>query len=193
MVSGSRKTRPFSPAIYHRDVGRIGRLSRPCRHEITRCIHTRSKPDVMHRAERWSAPRECLSFHWITSGFPSVTLHLRLFSAASPVSAIERVRVSSPRIFGSFAICVAFSFRKYPCRPSRVPRPVYTWENGEFNCLGFCMLLRRYEHWMILRISFLKDIDLKNIFLDFVARDYWHAACSLAIKNLYCSLVCCSI
>lgn len=126
----SRKTRQLSPTIYHCDVGCIGCLSQPCRHEITRCIHTRSKPDVMHRAERWSAPQECLSSHWITSGFPSVTLHLRLFSAASSVSATECVRVSSPGILGSSAICVVFFSRKNPYRPSRAPRPVYAWENG---------------------------------------------------------------
>jgi len=133
MKSGlrSRKTCQLSSAIYHRDVGCIGRLSQHCRHEITRCIHTLSKPDVMHRAERWSALRECLSSHWITSGFPSVTLHLRLFSATSPVSATECVRVSSPRI-GTSEVprFVAFFPRKNPYHRSRVSRPVGAWENG---------------------------------------------------------------
>lgn len=60
LVSGLKKpVNSRLPAIYHCDVGYIGCLSQPCRHEITRCIHTRSKPDVMQCAERWSAPREC--------------------------------------------------------------------------------------------------------------------------------------
>lgn len=92
--------------------GCIGHLSRPCRREITRCIHIRVESDVMHRAE-WPASREYLSSHWITSGFPTVTLHLCWFSAASPVPAIERVRISSRKISAKISrsvnVCVCIT------------------------------------------------------------------------------------
>lgn len=88
----SRKICQFPFAVYQR--GAPGATGAYHSLVAVRSLDAFTPAPSLTSCER-SAPRECLSSHWITSGFPPVTLHLRCFSAASPVPATERVRVSS--------------------------------------------------------------------------------------------------